>query len=830
MTEYLDNRKRNNSGGGSPQRGGLAEPIASTGPTWLSSTVIQPRIGLSIQRQAEDNGTAPPVPEEAVAPSDAGKVEPSPEKETTAQHLIVEDGEDPGPGQMTKSDFLARLREAVCHTAEEALAGTMWSTAGCPWIEHWFDYYGDRDSGQVERAIRRYVPESAAVASADDYIPLIAARVRRGIETWSSTGEVPDVPQEFTAPVEAAVPAPPAVNLKAQASGEPVPGASPSAVRSELGPGVPLDSVVRTRVGAAVSQDLSRVRVHADFTGSSVSQRLNARAFAVGEHIAFAAGEYRPGTMAGDALIAHELAHVAQQKDSPATASQRASTPELEGEADSAAAATVAGMWGLRNVARNAGPRLRSGLQLHRCNHCPGTKTSATTTAVPARYDWKDKALQSKVDDAKETAATVRTYFDGLAQPDKDIAKTDLERGRVDYVTFRKTLDPADAGVAGLSDSIDKMDVVLAGLYRAAIMSVAPGTPAPLTEYAPGTAPAALTAGTHSVTAADRTAIDKALTPTGAVNPLTGAPPVFTDLVGGKTYSSRIEQRLRDGIDEQFNKLAAGKAALHAVPSNLHGWAHLEAIAKESKQETDKVFGSYAQRTAFKSGTNLFDRWEQQETEIAAASPTQKLDIANWRVLKIFKDDKKIEKINQEHGFVSDRMPEQGKAEKVINDLANDPALQPKLLEIHKGWPGATDPIAHQVFIQRFKDPSDAKNRKFAWDTFETLIHEYIHTLNHSAYTTYADLQPTGKGHVLREGMTDAFTKIVWAGITFDATLRANVEGPYHDPAVTFPIPAMAKLPVYPVARNAEEVISIVGLPNAAAAYFLGDVTLIGKV
>jgi hypothetical protein len=40
---------------------------------------------------------------------------------------------------------------------------------------------------------------------------------------------------------------------------------------------------------------------------------LNARAFTVGRHIGFAAGEYAPGTGDGRRLIAHELAHVVQQ-------------------------------------------------------------------------------------------------------------------------------------------------------------------------------------------------------------------------------------------------------------------------------------------------------------------------------------------------------------------------------------------------------------------------------------------------------------------------------------------------------------------------------------
>ena len=45
-----------------------------------------------------------------------------------------------------------------------------------------------------------------------------------------------------------------------------------------------------------------------------LARSLEARAFTVGTHIAFASGEIRPGTLGGDALLAHELAHVIQQR------------------------------------------------------------------------------------------------------------------------------------------------------------------------------------------------------------------------------------------------------------------------------------------------------------------------------------------------------------------------------------------------------------------------------------------------------------------------------------------------------------------------------------
>ena len=56
-----------------------------------------------------------------------------------------------------------------------------------------------------------------------------------------------------------------------------------------------------------------RVRLHDDPAAARLTRSLGARALAVGEHVAFGPNEYEPGTPVGDALIAHELAHVVQQ-------------------------------------------------------------------------------------------------------------------------------------------------------------------------------------------------------------------------------------------------------------------------------------------------------------------------------------------------------------------------------------------------------------------------------------------------------------------------------------------------------------------------------------
>ena len=77
--------------------------------------------------------------------------------------------------------------------------------------------------------------------------------------------------------------------------------------------GRPLEPTVKKRMDTHFGHDFSRVRVHTDARAAESARAVSANAYALGEHVAFAAGRYAPGTPAGDRLIAHELAHVRQQ-------------------------------------------------------------------------------------------------------------------------------------------------------------------------------------------------------------------------------------------------------------------------------------------------------------------------------------------------------------------------------------------------------------------------------------------------------------------------------------------------------------------------------------
>jgi uncharacterized protein DUF4157/putative RNase toxin 16 of polymorphic toxin system len=81
--------------------------------------------------------------------------------------------------------------------------------------------------------------------------------------------------------------------------------------------GRPLDADARSYFEQRFGRDFSAVRVHDDARAAESAQTVNARAYTVGGDIVFNAGEYAPGTFAGNRLLAHELVHAIQQGAAP---------------------------------------------------------------------------------------------------------------------------------------------------------------------------------------------------------------------------------------------------------------------------------------------------------------------------------------------------------------------------------------------------------------------------------------------------------------------------------------------------------------------------------
>ncbi len=103
-------------------------------------------------------------------------------------------------------------------------------------------------------------------------------------------------------------------------------------------PGQPLDTATRAWIEPRLGHDFSSVRVHTGSAAAESAEGLNARAYAVGTDVAFAAGEFAPADNAGRALLAHELTHVVQQSRGAASGVQRQPGKGSDFQNDSSAA------------------------------------------------------------------------------------------------------------------------------------------------------------------------------------------------------------------------------------------------------------------------------------------------------------------------------------------------------------------------------------------------------------------------------------------------------------------------------------------------------------
>ncbi len=103
--------------------------------------------------------------------------------------------------------------------------------------------------------------------------------------------------------------------LQRRSTSETEPSEVPPIVHEVLrSPGQPLDPVTRAYMEPRFGHDFSRVRVHTDAKAAESAQVVNALAYTVGHDVVFGTEQYAPGTAEGRELLAHELAHTVQQR------------------------------------------------------------------------------------------------------------------------------------------------------------------------------------------------------------------------------------------------------------------------------------------------------------------------------------------------------------------------------------------------------------------------------------------------------------------------------------------------------------------------------------
>ena len=199
-----------------------------------------------------------------------------------------------------------------------------------------------------------------------------------------------------------------------------------SALQRRRGSGTKLPGDVADSFGSQLGVNLADVRVHADSEASEIARSVQAKAFTHGSDIYFSQGTYSPDTRSGQHLLAHELAHVAQQSSSAAksgaTTIGRANDP-AEADADRTADRVVGAL------------QRRTALEPTQREHGAGVPAEGGDIQrlfglgkKTAKKDFA-KAVKGKApadaDEAKSRMTTLRATLKALTSEERETIATD---------------------------------------------------------------------------------------------------------------------------------------------------------------------------------------------------------------------------------------------------------------------------------------------------------------------------------------------------------------------------------------------------------------------
>ena len=469
---------------------------------------------------------------------------------------------------------------------------------------------------------------------------------------------------------------------------------------------------------------------------------------------------------------------------------------------------------------------------------------------------------------SRQDAADLYTELQKMTADERDQAASDMARDRVKKGAQADVLDEeiTSAKDKGSGERLARSQVVL----RAEVLILDLGMQ-PLLKDIAQAAPrkkADFLKQTKPLKAAQKAEARTAISPVtqaevkaeaaGAPPP---PPPIFKEQLPGEKvkYGDKVAVRIPKLIDEKYDAIAKGRTEKeHSDPKQTHQLSEMQSIANQSKAEVDLVFGAFYNAKDFKAFQadkrnapgklikkgNLHDAWQDEQDKRKADPGYQKASAKFW-LYYLVQNDKadaanSIFKINSAH----DASPSFGDDSKALNKeatlirKAGDPIVtseSKRLFEIGRAWDAFQS--SHEVSIQLFKKPDKREDRRSLWDMFFTLMHEYLHSLADPEYDKYANKlggEHSTEGNTLIEGVDSLFTETAWTSAKNRAptnVVRKEVEpdavkaGEPFDPEL---------LPVMPHRRydtysNAVKLMNVVGIRNLYAAYFQGEVKLIGK-
>ena len=299
-------------------------------------------------------------------------------------------------------------------------------------------------------------------------------------------------------------------------------------------------------------------------------------------------------------------------------------------------------------------------------------------------------------------------------------------------------------------------------------------------------------------------------------------PAGFRDVVRVGGVNRSYQDDLRQAIDSVLGWMYAQGQAMLARPrigggaaGDMTAFEPIGAAAKESVDAIVGVFGQFG--PPFHSRVNLLD---------ASQRPTDAADMLRYLV----NNQRELGVVRARHNAVhAPGRPEAVIAENFMTAYLSNAANVTRLRVVDQTWPAVN--AGGIVSLQPFEGPNAAATRRVRWDAFQTMIHEYFHSLNHPNYYRYADSLGGDDRSVLVEGGASLMTDYVWptvlARVRSDAALRTSVEGrpaPFDGSA----IPPIADVHYHPQFEQATDIAAAFGGENFRVAFLTGRMELIG--
>lgn len=533
--------------------------------------------------------------------------------------------------------------------------------------------------------------------------------------------------------------------------------------------GQTLDGGTKNFMESRFGYDFSDVQIHNDSLAHRSSTDINALAYTHGNHIVFGEGQYRPDSDSGKQLLAHELTHVVQQKN------------------------------GLKQISRAV--------------YDVGTSPNA----VRINIDY-GQVVYYLIHEWGRGVGETYTRYTGLPAVDTAAAVSALSSSQQQWVLF--AIDLLSDNQTG---SLDKKEAVNRLIDHAPQAIARPlGADFKTNSFenevlrVSGWFEKALTSSLKSPNSAEQSALNKRYNPRspGAGSTGSGCPssrPKGSDL---------DEPVLRAGLFAFGKKYLAGQEQLLPAAVNVQNISGINPVADMIQQEALSLFAPYIGN----SGTRPFlQTWKYSSNLIATTSPGAIPVRAQRDLLENRLQDATTTFENAHY----DSRCDEPAFTAIVDALMLEPNVQNQLSKIIS-WKSFTesDNSKATTRINLQYNSATTNECEARWQTVKTLCHELLH-----AYVSQ-DFTDMSKGRkLIAEGFPDVLGNQLYSEIFKKATgskaYRSKFEAglsPHACDNVDIDFPGTK----YKDAKQADEILTIVGKDRFRAAYFLGQNTLAG--